>query len=79
MGGLPLLLQSLLQTLQTSGSFPIVMASPERVAIDRKSPLGYVVAFILHTFVVYTCATNVSQWAGVSLVPVGGTDIQCFD
>jgi len=40
----------------------MVMASPEPVAIDRKSPLGYVAAFILHTLIVYTCAINLSQW-----------------
>jgi hypothetical protein len=40
----------------------MVMASPEPSAIDSKSPLGYFAAFILHTYLVYTCAIHLSQW-----------------
>ena len=40
----------------------MVMASPEPSAIKAKSPLGYVAAFILHTYLVYTCAIHLSQW-----------------
>ena len=40
----------------------MVMASPEPSAIELKSKLGYVAAFILHTYLVYTCAIYLSQW-----------------
>ncbi len=34
----------------------MVMASSEPIAIEKKSALGYVPAFMLHTYVAYTCA-----------------------
>src|ERR1700689_1045983 len=40
----------------------MVMGSLEPIAIERKSLLGYVAAFILHTYVAYTCALHVSEW-----------------
>lgn len=40
----------------------MVMASPDPIIIARKSPLGYLVAFIFHTYVAYTCAMYLSQW-----------------
>jgi hypothetical protein len=40
----------------------MVMAAPERITIEKKSWLGYVAAFILHTYVAYTCATHLSEW-----------------
>jgi hypothetical protein len=40
----------------------MVMASSERIAIEKKSALGYVPAFMLHTYVAYTCAIHLSQW-----------------
>ena len=38
------------------------MASLEPNAIEKKSLLGYVAAFILHTYVAYTCAVHFSPW-----------------
>jgi hypothetical protein len=40
----------------------MVMASPEPIAIEKKSWLGYFAAFMLHTFVAYICALHLSQW-----------------
>jgi hypothetical protein len=40
----------------------MVMAAPERITIEKKSWLGYVAAFILHTYVAYTCAMHLSEW-----------------
>jgi hypothetical protein len=40
----------------------MVMESHEPIVIPRTFPLGYVAAFILHTFVVYLCAMHLSQW-----------------
>lgn len=38
------------------------MASPAPISIKKESRLGYVVAFILHTYVAYACAIHLSQW-----------------
>ena len=38
------------------------MASLEPIAIEKKFLVGYVTAFILHTYVVYFCAMHLSQW-----------------
>lgn len=38
------------------------MSSSEPIAIEKKSALGYLPAFMLHTYVAYTCAIQVSQW-----------------
>src|SRR5258708_8418027 len=40
----------------------MVMASRERITIEKKSWLGYVAAFMLHTYVAYTCAMHLSEW-----------------
>ena len=40
----------------------MVMASPEPIAIEKRSWLGYVAAFMLHTFVIYISAMRLSQW-----------------
>src|ERR1700724_1022968 len=40
----------------------MVMAAHERITIEKKSWLGYVGGFILHTYVAYTCATHLSEW-----------------
>ncbi len=38
------------------------MASPQPIAIEKKSLLGYVAAFMLHTYLAYTCAMHLSEW-----------------
>jgi hypothetical protein len=38
------------------------MASSGPIAIEKKSSLGYVAAFMLHTYVAYTCAMHLSEW-----------------
>lgn len=38
------------------------MASPEPIAIEKKSLLGYAAAFVLHTYIAYTCAMHISPW-----------------
>jgi len=38
------------------------MASPALVVVEKKSPLGYIAAFMLHTCVAYTCAMHLSEW-----------------
>lgn len=40
----------------------MVMAPPEPIAIEKKIWLGYFTAFMLHTYVAYTCAMHLSQW-----------------
>jgi hypothetical protein len=40
----------------------MVMASPEPVAIEKKSWLGYFAALMVHTYVAYSCAMHLSQW-----------------
>lgn len=40
----------------------MVMAAPEPIAIEKKSFVGYVAAFILHTYLAYTCAMHLSPW-----------------
>jgi hypothetical protein len=40
----------------------MVMASPEPIAIKKKSWMGYVAALILHTYIAYTCAMHLSAW-----------------
>jgi hypothetical protein len=39
----------------------MVMASPATVLVEKKSLLGYIAAFMLHTYVAYSCAMHVSQ------------------
>jgi hypothetical protein len=38
------------------------MTSPEPIAIEKRSWLGYVAAFMLHAYVAYTCAIHLSAW-----------------
>jgi hypothetical protein len=38
------------------------MASPAPVVVEKKSLLGYVAAFMLHTYIAYTCAMHLSAW-----------------
>lgn len=38
----------------------MVMAAPEPIAIEKKPLLGYVAAFILHTYVAYSCGLHLS-------------------
>jgi hypothetical protein len=38
----------------------MVMAQPETIAIEKNSSLGYVAAFILHTYVAYSCGLHLS-------------------
>jgi len=38
------------------------MASAQPIAVEKKNVLGYVAAFILHTYLAYFCAMNLSQW-----------------
>lgn len=40
----------------------MLMVSAEPISIEKTSALGYVPAFILHTFIVYACAAYLSQW-----------------
>jgi hypothetical protein len=40
----------------------MVMVLSEPVAIEKKSSLGYIAGFMLHTYVAYTCALHLSAW-----------------
>jgi hypothetical protein len=40
----------------------MAMASPQPIVIEKKSWLGYFAAFMLHSYVAYTCAMHVSAW-----------------
>ena len=40
----------------------MVMASPGPPVLERKSSLGYIAAFMLHTYVAYACAMHLSEW-----------------
>lgn len=40
----------------------MVVAASAPIPIEKKSTLGYLPAFMLHTYVAYTCAIHLSQW-----------------
>jgi hypothetical protein len=40
----------------------MVMASPAPVIVENKFLLGYIAAFMLHTYVAYSCAMHLSEW-----------------
>jgi hypothetical protein len=40
----------------------MVMASPAPAVVEKKSSLGYIAAFMLHTYVAYCCAMHLSEW-----------------
>jgi hypothetical protein len=40
----------------------MAMATPASVVVEKKSFLGYIAAFMLHTYIAYSCAMHLSEW-----------------
>jgi hypothetical protein len=40
----------------------MAMATPAFVVVEKKSFLGYIAAFMLHTYIAYSCAMHLSEW-----------------